>query len=219
MERPLLQLALDNLKLHEALTSTQPLAPELDVIEAGTLLCLAEGNETIQILRTLYPNQKIVADLKIVDAGAELAQMACQNGADWVTVMCNAANATKAKAVEAAAKYNAEIQVELFGSWTYEEAEQWKNIGLKQVIYHQSRDALHAGGSWGEANMQVVKKLANMGFEVSVTGGLSIDVLPLFQGIPVKCFIVGRDLRNAKQPIEAARAYQSTIRKHWNSKK
>ncbi|MEM9424094.1 MAG: 3-dehydro-L-gulonate-6-phosphate decarboxylase [Spirochaetota bacterium] len=215
MEKPLLQLALDNLKLHEALCTTQVLAPELDVIEAGTLLCLAEGAESVQVLRSLYPDKKIVADLKIVDAGAELAQLACQRGADWVTVMCNAANATKAKAVEAAAKYGSEIQVELFGNWTYEEAREWQPIGLKQVIYHQSRDALHAGGSWGEKNMQAVKKLADMGFEVSVTGGLSVDVLALFRGIPVKSFIVGRDLREAKEPLDTARRYQSSIRQYW----
>ena len=215
MGKPLLQMALDNLKLHEALSATQILAPELDVIEAGTLLCLAEGAEAIQVLRSLYPQKKIVADLKIVDAGAELAQMACQHGADWITVMCNAANATKTKALEAAAKYGSEIQVELFGNWTYQEAKEWQSIGLKQVIYHQSRDALHAGGSWGESNMRVVKELADMGFEVSVTGGLSIDVLPLFQGIPVKCFIVGRNLREAQNRLETARDYQATIQQYW----
>ena len=81
----------------------------------------------------------------------------------WVTVMCNAANATKAKALEAAAKHGGEVQVELFGNWNYEEAKEWLKIGLKQVIYHQSRDALNAGASWDESNMQVVKELANMG--------------------------------------------------------
>ncbi len=215
MKQPLLQLALDSFTLHEALESTRILAPELDVIEAGTLLCLAEGNRAIQVLRTLYPDKKIVADLKIVDAGAELAQMACERGADWVTVMCNAANATKTKAVEAAARLGGEIQVELFGNWTYDEAGEWQRIGLKQVIYHQSRDALHTGGTWGEANMQVVKTLSDMGFEVSVTGGLPLEALPLFQGIPIRSFIVGRNLRNAASPREAARNYRNVINQYW----
>ena len=165
MSLPLLQVALDNFTISEALESTSVLAPELDVVEVGTLLCLSTGAESISTMRTLYPENKIVADLKIVDAGGELADMACSKGADWVTVMCNAANATKAKAVEAAGKLGGEMQVELFGNWTFEEAEEWKKIGLKQLIYHQSRDALNSGGSWGEANMKVVKRLAEMGFE------------------------------------------------------
>lgn len=216
MALPLLQVALDNFSLSDALESTRLLAPEVDVIEAGTLLCLATGSESLKNLRTLYPDNTIVADLKIVDAGGELANMACSNGADWVTVMCNAADATKAKALEAAEKLGCEMQVELFGNWTFEQAEEWKKIGLKQVIYHQSRDALNSGGSWGEENMKVVKRLSEMGFEVSVTGGLTIDVLKLFEGIPVKCFIVGRNLRNAEDPAAEARAWKLEIDKYWS---
>ncbi len=215
MEKPLLQVALDNFTLSEALESTRVLAPELDVVEIGTLLCLARGAESIQVMRTLYPENIIVADLKIVDAGGELAGMACDNGANWVTVMCNAADATKAKAVEAAAKRGGEMQVELFGNWTFEQAVEWKNIGLKQVIYHQSRDALNSGGSWGPANMETVKKLTDMDFEVSVTGGLTLDVISLFEGIPIKSFIVGRNLRNVADPAAEARAYKAEIATYW----
>ena len=216
MARPLLQVALDNFSVSDALESTRLLAPELDIIEVGTLLCLATGAESIKIMRTLYPENIIVADLKIVDAGGELAGMACEKGADWVTVMCSAADATKAKAVQAATKAGGEMQVELFGNWTFEQAEAWLGLGIKQVIYHQSRDALNAGGSWGEANMQVVKKLAEMGFEVSVTGGLTLDVIKLFAGIPVKAFIVGRNLRDAPDPAAEARAFQAEIAKYWD---
>ncbi len=216
MNAPLLQVALDNFTVAEALESTRILAPELDVIEVGTLLCLAAGAESIKTMRTLYPENLIVADLKIVDAGGELAGMAFERGADWVTVMCNAANATKAKAVEAAVKFGKEMQVELFGNWTFEQVESWKEIGLKQVIYHQSRDALNSGGSWGEANMKVVKQLADMGMEVSVTGGLTVDVIKLFKGIPVKCFIVGRNLRDAADPAKEARIYKAEIAKYWS---
>lgn len=216
MARPLLQVALDNFTISEALESTRVLAPELDVIEVGTILCLSTGAESIEVMKTLYKENKIVADLKIVDAGGELAGMACDRGADWVTVMCNAADATKAKAVEAASARGGEMQVELFGYWTFEQAAEWKKIGLKQVIYHQSRDALNSGGSWGPDNMNVVKKLADMGFEVSVTGGLTVEVLQLFKGIPVKCFIVGRNLRNADDPAAEARVYKAEIAKYWS---
>ena len=215
MAKPLLQVALDNFTISEALESTRVLAPELDVIEIGTLLCLSTGAEAIEVMSTLYPDRTIVADLKIVDAGGELAGMACDKGADWVTVMCNAADATKAKAMEAAEQRGGEMQVELFGNWTFDQAEEWKRLGIRQVIYHQSRDALNSGGSWGPDNMNVVKKLADMGLEVSVTGGLTRDVIGLFKGIPVKSFIVGRNLRNADDPAAEARAYKNEIDAYW----
>ena len=215
MARPLLQVALDNFSLSEALESTLLLAPELDVIEAGTLLCLATGADSIKALRTLYPNNIIVADLKIVDAGGELAGMACDKGADWVTVMCSAANATKVNAMKAAAQRGCEMQVELFGNWTLEEAAEWRKLGLKQVIYHQSRDALNAGGSWGESNLNMVKQLIDLCFEVSVTGGLAVENISLFKGLPVKCFIAGRSLRNAEDPAAEARKWKMEIAKYW----
>ena len=30
-----------------------------------------------------------------------------------------------------------ELQVELYGNWTFEQAMDWHNIGIRQVIYHQ----------------------------------------------------------------------------------
>jgi 3-dehydro-L-gulonate-6-phosphate decarboxylase len=55
-----------------------------------------------------------------------------------------------------------------------------------------------------------------MGLEVSVTGGLTKDVIQLFKGIPVKSFIVGRNLRNADDPAAEARTYQDEIAKYWS---
>ena len=216
MALPLVQVALDTVQLSEALAAARVLAPEIDVVEAGTLLCLGEGVAAIRVLRTLYPDNIIVADLKIVDAGGELAEMACREGADWVTVMCNAANATKERAMRAAERYGAEIQIELFGTWTYAEAQTWRELGITHAIYHQSRDALNAGGSWSESDVKVVRRLAELGFAVSVTGGLTIETLPLFKAIPVKCFIAGRGLRNADDPAAAARAWKREIEALWS---
>ena len=33
------------------------------------------------------------------------------------------------------------IGVELTGYWTWEQAQQWRDAGIGQVVYHRSRDA------------------------------------------------------------------------------
>lgn len=215
MSVPLLQVALDNFNMADALASAKLLYKEVDVIEVGTLLNLSVGKEAIKIMSTLYENNIICADLKITDAGGELSGMAFDQGADWVTIMCSSENATKAKAVEVAKKFKKEMQVELFGNWTYQEAQTWLDLGIKQVIYHQSRDALNGGASWGYSNMESVKKLADMGFEVSVTGGLTCNVISLFKGINIKAFIVGRNLRQAKNPAQEAKLFKEKINQYW----
>ena len=108
-----------------------------------------------------------------------------------------------------------EIQIELYGDWTYEQAQTWLDAGISQAIYHQSRDALLAGETWGEKDINRVKKLIEMGFRVSVTGGLNVDTLKLFEGVDVFTFIAGRGITEAENPALAARAFKDEIKRIW----
>ena len=215
MNKPMLQVALDNLDIPAALEATRCLADEVDVLEVGTILCYAEGAKTVAILRALYPDKTIVTDLKAADAGTTVAEIVFSRGTNWMTVICCAPYATMQAALEVAKKYNGDVQVELYGDWTFEQAEKWLEIGLVQVIYHRGRDAALAGQNWGDDDLSKIRKLVAMGFEVSVTGGLYAKDLGIFQGIPVKCFIAGRGLYGAEDPARAAREFKEAINKYW----
>ena len=53
MSRPLLQIALDNTSLEDALKSLRGGVDEaIDIIECGTLLLCAEGARVVKIMRT-----------------------------------------------------------------------------------------------------------------------------------------------------------------------
>ena len=209
--RPLLQVALDNNTLSGALKSANQLEEVVDVIEAGTILCLQEGTEAVRCLRALFPEKIILADTKCADAGGTVAKNCSNAGANWMTVICCATIAT----MKAALKEVEDLQVELYGDWTFEQAKQWKEIGLSQVVYHQSRDALLAGETWGKKDLEKVQKLTDLGFKVSVTGGLELDTLKLFAGMPIYCFIAGRSLRDAQDPKEEAKKWKEEIIKIW----
>ncbi|MBT8354847.1 MAG: 3-keto-L-gulonate-6-phosphate decarboxylase UlaD [Desulfofustis sp.] len=215
MSKPLLQVALDHLDIPSALEATRALADEVDVLEMGTILCYAEGSKAVGILRALYPEKTIVADLKAADAGGTVAEIVFSQGANWMTVICNAPYATMEAALEVARKYNGDLQIELYGDWTFDHARKWREIGLTQAIYHRGRDAGLAGQQWGEEDLEKIRKLADMGFEVSVTGGLYAKDLDIFAGIPVKCFIAGRGLYGADDPARSARDFKDAINKYW----
>ncbi len=215
MNKPLLQVALDTLDIPTALKATQALAGDVDVLEVGTILCYAQGAKAVGILRALYPDHIILADLKAADAGSTVAEIVFSQGATWMTVICCAPYATMEAAFEVAQKYNGDVQIELYGEWTFEQAEKWLEIGLTQAIYHRGRDAALAGQKWGEADLAKIRKLADMGFAVSVTGGLNPEDLSFFKGIPVKCFIAGRGLYGADDPAQAARDFKRAIDRHW----
>jgi len=211
MTKPNLQVALDNNTLESALEDVREVGTIVDIVEAGTILILQEGTKAVSSMRALFPNKTIIADTKCADAGGTVAKNMADAGADWMTCICAATIPT----MKAANKEISEIQVELYGNWTREDAQKWLDAGITQAIYHQSRDALLSGGSWGEKDLNKVKMLVDMGFRVSVTGGLSVDKLALFKGVNVYTFIAGRAITQADNPAKAAQAFQDELVRLW----
>ena len=211
MGLPNLQVALDHSNVVDAISATLAVGKEVDIIEVGTVLMLEVGSEVVGIIRQLFPEKILVADTKCADAGGTVAKNCAVRGANWMTCICSATIPT----MKAAAKEVEEIQVELYGDWTYDDAQNWLDAGISQAIYHQSRDALLAGETWGEKDLNKVKKLIEMGFRVSVTGGLDLNTLELFKGIDVYTFIVGRGITEAENPAETSRAFKKKINDLW----
>ncbi|KLI75638.1 MULTISPECIES: 3-keto-L-gulonate-6-phosphate decarboxylase UlaD [Lacticaseibacillus] len=211
MTKPNLQVALDNNTLASALADVREVGPLVDIVEAGTILILQEGTIAVKALRALFPDKVVIADTKCADAKSTVAKNMADAGADWMTCICSATIPT----IQAAQKEVADIQIELYGQWTKEDAQSWLDIGVTQAIYHQSRDALLSGGSWGAADLAKVNMLVDMGFRVSVTGGLSVDTLKLFSGVNVYTFIAGRAITQAPDPAKAAADFQTEIVRIW----
>ncbi|VSJ86925.1 3-keto-L-gulonate-6-phosphate decarboxylase [Streptococcus pneumoniae] len=215
---PNLQVALDHSDLQGALKAAVSVGQEVDIIEAGTVCLLQVGSELAEVLRSLFPDKIIVADTKCADAGGTVAKNNAVRGADWMTCICCATIPTMEaalKAIKTERGERGEIQIELYGDWTFEQAQLWLDAGISQAIYHQSRDALLAGETWGEKDLNKVKKLIDMGFRVSVTGGLDVDTLKLFEGVDVFTFIAGRGITEAADPAGAARAFKDEIKRIW----
>jgi 3-keto-L-gulonate-6-phosphate decarboxylase len=215
---PKLQVALDNTSLSDAMGAIREIGEHVDVIEVGTILHVAEGLEPVRCLRALYPEKTILADIKGADAGSLLAKQCFGAGANWMTVICCAEIPTMTGMLGVAKEFgeDRDVQIELYGDWTWEQAESWKEAGLQQVVYHRSRDAQAAGKGWGDEDLEKIGKLCDMGFKVTVTGGLTIDDLKLFKAYPIYCFIAGRSIRDAQSPSEAAKSFKAEIAKHWS---
>ncbi len=214
---PKLQIALDNTDLESALKSVAPVGEVVDVIEVGTILYVAEGSEAVRKLRELYPDKIILADIKAADAGSLLAKLCFDAGASWMTTICCSDINTMIGALKEGDNYPDEkdIQIELYGDWTFDQAAQWRKAGLSQVVYHRSRDAQAAGKDWSDEDLEKIDKLCKMGFKVTVTGGLKIDTIKLFKDYPIYCFIAGRSIRDAADPKQAALDFKKEISKYW----
>lgn len=211
MSLPNIQVALDHSNTADAVRAAVAVGDTVDIVEAGTVLMCEVGSEVVQILKKLFPDKKVVADTKCADAGTTIARNCANQGADIMTCICAAETAT----MISAAKEISEVQVELYGDWTFEQAQDWMDNGIDQVVYHQSRDALLAGVTWGEKDLEKVKKLIDMGFKVSVTGGLDIKTIELFEGVDVYTFIFGRAITEAESPAQSAKDIRTRIEELW----
>lgn len=224
MAKPLLQIALDSLSLEKAVADAKAAESVVDIIEVGTILACAEGMKAVKTLKALHPEHILVCDLKTTDGGAILAKMAFDAGADWLTVSAAAHPATKEACKKVADEINAEnpdlkvlkeIQIEIYGNWTFEDARDWVGLGVKQAIYHRSRDAELAGKGWTEEDIEKMKKLSELGLELSITGGIVPEEIHLFKDIKnAKVFIAGRALVGEKGK-DTAEAIRTEIDKYW----
>ena len=76
-----LQLALDTPDLVHELDLVGKVAPYIDVIEAGTPLLIREGIRAVRELRRRYRGRPVAADIKVIDAGEPIAELAFAAGA------------------------------------------------------------------------------------------------------------------------------------------
>lgn len=217
MALPKLQIALDTLTIAEALEAAKKVYKYIDVIEVGTILLAAEGKAAISAIKAAFPDKIIVADGKIADAAKVFGKMFFDCGADYTTAICAAETATMKELVNIAKTYqpHKEIQVEMTSHFNWDQVQEWKAAGITQVVWHRARDAQAAGLNWSAKDIATVKELAEIGFKVTVTGGITVSDIKLFKDIPIYIFIAGRSIRDAQNPELAAKEFQDEFKKYW----
>jgi 3-dehydro-L-gulonate-6-phosphate decarboxylase len=214
---PQLQVALDYISLPPALVMAALVAPEVDIIEIGTPLCKAAGLDAIHGIREICPDKLILADFKTPDVGGIEAAMAFDAGADMITVIGGAAIATVEQAYSVARERGKEMLMELTGVRDIlARATEWRKIGINRIVYHREWDAQSAGRLWRQEDKDIIRQLIEMGYKVTVTGGLTLELLPFFADLPVSILICGRSIREQPDPRMAAREIRLAIARLWS---
>jgi 3-dehydro-L-gulonate-6-phosphate decarboxylase len=213
---PLLQVALDYTSLPSALAMALTVAPAVDIIEIGTPLCKAAGMEAVRAVREVCPDKLILADVKSPDVGGLEAQMAFDAGADMMTVIGGAPLATVQAALDVARQRGKDMLMELTGVRDIiARAQEWRQIGVERVVYHRGWDEQAANREWAQDDLAVIGQLIDIGFKLTVTGGITVERVPFFQALPVSVIIAGRAIHQAPDPLAAAREIRATIARVW----
>ena len=201
--RPKIQVALDLLRIQDALNIASKAAEYIDYLEAGTPLIKAEGLRAVTLLKKEFGDKVVVADMKTMDTGFLEASIAYEAGADYATVMAAADIGTVSGAVEARDKYDKGIMVDLLGVKNLEIARELDRLKPDYLLIHSGIDMQHRG----IMPFEPVKKLSNMGLsaKIGVAGGLNKENIKGLKGLKVDLIIVGGYITKADDPGRAAK--------------
>lgn len=86
----------------EAIELVKEVEQYIDVVEIGTPVVINEGLRAVKEIKEAFPQLKVLADLKIMDAGGYEIMKASEAGADIITVLGATDDATIKGAVEEA---------------------------------------------------------------------------------------------------------------------
>lgn len=204
-----LQVAIDLLTTEEALALAAKVAPYVDIIELGTPLIKNMGSPVITAMKQAHPDKLVFADLKTADAGELEADIAFKAGADLVTVMGAAGNATIIGAVKAAKAHGKGVVVDTIGyPDRVKRAQEVTELGVEFVELHAGLDEQWTAGY----SIQVlIDEAARAGVPVSIAGGVNLSNIAAVIKAGAQVAVAGAAIYGAEDPAAAAKALREAI--------
>jgi 3-hexulose-6-phosphate synthase len=199
----LTQMALDSLDFDATVALATTVAPHVDILEIGTPCIKHNGIKLLKTLRAKFPNNKILVDLKTMDAGFYEAEPFYKAGADICTVLGTSDIGTIKGVIEAANKYGKEAQVDLIS--VADKAARTKEVaaaGAHIIGVHTGLDQ-QAAGQTPFADLATVTAL-NLGVKVSVAGGIKPATVKQVVDAGATIVVAGAAIYGAPNPAEAA---------------
>lgn len=206
-----LQLALDSPDLTHELELAGQVASYIDLIEAGTPLLIREGIRAVRELRRRHRGRPIVADIKVVDAGEPIAELAFAAGAKVVTVLGCASDELIERVVQSARRYDGEVMADSLALDNIpERARQLRAIGVNSLCLNRrgfKRERL----SREERVQQIGELIGKIELPVYLAGGIDIGELSQLKRLPLAGVIIGAAIAEASSPVAAAKRMRAVL--------
>lgn len=207
-----LQLALDTFSMFQALTLAEQVRDWVDIIEIGTPFLLESGMEAVRQFHAHFPEKKILADTKIMDAGALEAASAFQAGADYITVLAVTDQSTIRACIETARQYGGAVVADMICVDNIpERVAQLEELGIHGLAVHTGVDQQRQGRTPLD-DLRTILSCRPQG-EVFVAGGITLDTLPQYTALRPDVLIVGGGIATAPDAALQAKLFAQQIHK------
>jgi 3-hexulose-6-phosphate synthase len=188
----LTQMALDSLDFDGTVALAALVAPHVDILEIGTPCIKHNGVKLLEVLRAKFPNNKILVDLKTMEAGADIC-----------TVLGCADIGTIKGVIDVANKYGKKAQVDLIN--VADKAAKTKEVvaaGAHIIGVHTGLDQ-QAAGQTPFADLALVAALG-LKVEISVAGGVKASTAAQVRDAGATIIVAGAAIYGAADPAASA---------------
>lgn len=172
-----LQLALDLVNIPEAKLVVAEVAEHIDIVEIGTPVVINEGLHAVKAIKEAFPHLRVLADLKIMDAGGYEVMKASEAGADIITVLGVSDDSTIKGAVAEARKQGKQVMVDMINVKDIEgRAQELDALGVDYICVHSGYDH-QAEGKNSFEELAAIKRVVKHA-KTAVAGGIKLETLP-----------------------------------------
>ncbi|MFB5196337.1 3-hexulose-6-phosphate synthase [Neobacillus sp. KR4-4] len=205
-----LQLALDLVNIPEAIQLVKEVEEHIDIVEIGTPVVINEGLHAVKAIKEAFPNLKVLADLKIMDAAGYEVMKASEAGADIVTILGTAEDMSIKGAAEEAKKQGKKILVDMIAVKDLAgRAKEVDAMGVDYICVHTGYD-LQAVGKNSFEDLQTIKSVVKNA-KTAIAGGIKLDTLPEVIKVQPDLVIVGGGITGQADKKAAAAKMQQMI--------
>lgn len=206
-----LQLALDLVNIPEAIELVKEVEEHIDVVEIGTPVVINEGLKAVKEVKEAFPNLKVLADLKIMDAAGYEVMKASEAGADIITILGAAEDESIKGAVEEAKKQGKKILVDMIAVKDLEgRAKELDELGVDYICVHTGYD-LQAVGQNSFEDLKTIKSVVKNA-KTAIAGGIKLETLPEVVKAQPDLVIVGGGITSQDDKKAAASKMQEIIK-------
>ncbi|MDR4946760.1 3-hexulose-6-phosphate synthase [Neobacillus cucumis] len=200
-----LQLALDLVNIPEAIELVKEVEEHIDIVEIGTPVVINEGLHAVKAVKEAFPNLKVLADLKIMDAAGYEVMKASEAGADIITILGQAEDMSIKGAVEEAKKQGRKILVDMIAVKDLAgRAKEVDAMGVDYICVHTGYD-LQAVGKNSFEDLQTIKSVVKNA-KTAIAGGIKLETLPEVVKVNPDLVIVGGGITGqADKKVAAAK--------------
>lgn len=207
-----LQVALDTLTLDECVELLEKTHEVVDIAEIGTPFVIEQGMVPVKTLKAKFTDIEVLADAKIMDAGKYEADKCFDAGADIVTVLAVANDATIKGVIESAKEHGRKVLVDMIEVKDLaQRAREIDAMGADYICVHTAFD-VQATGKNPLDDLKVVNSVIKNA-KSAVAGGVKLATIDDIVAEGAGDIIVGGAICNAEDPAAMTKEIKSHFTK------